>query len=109
MLTRAVHIPPNKISTNEQSLPHSLTGTPSPGNQASTSGAVIEEKVPQTKSSASKAAIEQRVPQTKTPASKAAIEQRASQSKYVVEPTTKPTVDPYKKYYSPSTRRRSLS
>ena len=49
------------------------------------------------------------MPQTKTSASKAAIEQRASQTKSVVQPTTKPTVDPYKKYYPPSTRRRPLS
>jgi len=109
MLARAVHIPPYNISTNEQSVPHCLTGTPSPGNQVSTSEAAIDQRSPQTKSSASKAAKEQRVPQTKTSASKAAIEQRASQTKSVVQPTTKPTVDPYKKYYPPSTRRRPLS
>ena len=47
ILARAVLIPPNKISTSIQSVPHyCLTGTSYPGNQASTSKAVIEQRVP---------------------------------------------------------------
>jgi len=32
MLARAVHKPPNEISTSEQRAPHCITGTPAPFN-----------------------------------------------------------------------------